>query len=144
MKKKIVLIRTIAIIGTIISWFPILAPVVLSLILCITDRYLRIDYLMPAELFPVAVFSGALLVLASFLAKSNRRIIGWGLVIEVIMLIGAQMLAVVTGLASGSTAPGNWQSTLVIILLGLYLLALIIVGVGGIRLVYDVYRSNQS
>ena len=92
-------------------WFPILAPVLLSMAVAIQGRMFRFDYLMPAELFPVALVGGCLLIWAALRARSRRRLIGWGLGIASSMLVGGQALAVVTGLASGESEPaGGWAS----------------------------------
>ena len=67
---------------------------------------------MPAELFPVVLVGGGLLVWAAIRAGLRRGIIGWGLAAAVGFLIVSMALAMVTGLASGETgrAAGNGRS----------------------------------
>ena len=98
----------------------------------------RFDYLMPAELFPAALVGGGLLMWAALRARSRRGIIGWGLGIAVGSLVGGQALAVATGLASGETEPTGWQWALVLASLGVYSLALVVIGVGGVLLLRDL------
>jgi hypothetical protein len=62
MEKKDVLTKILAIVGTVLVWIPILAPVVFSVIRFIAQRRFRFDYLMPAELFPAALVGGGLLL----------------------------------------------------------------------------------
>jgi hypothetical protein len=58
MEKKGGVTIILAILGTVLVWFPILAPVLLSVAAIIKERPFRFDYLMPAELFPAALVGG--------------------------------------------------------------------------------------
>jgi hypothetical protein len=102
------------------------------------------DYLIPAELFPVFLGGGLLLLWAAIRAKRYQMWIGVGLGAAVIFLVAGQGIAVATGLASGATRPGGWQSTVVLGAIILYDLAVITVGVGGIRLIRSVFGSESS
>jgi hypothetical protein len=144
MEKKGVLTKILAIAGTVLVWFPILAPVLLSVAVIITRRMFRFDYLMPAELFPVALAGGLLLIWAALRARSRQRLIGWGLVIAAGLLVGGQALAVVTGLASGETEPVGLWWALVLASLVIYTLALVDMGVGGVLLLRDLFRTSRS
>jgi hypothetical protein len=53
-------------------------------------------------------------------------------------------LAVVTGLASGETEIGGWQSVLGFGFIALYILAVISLGVGGILLIRDLVKLSTS
>jgi len=144
MNRKGVLTKILAIAGTALVWFPILAPVLLSAAVIIQERLFRFDYLMPAELFPVALVGGGLLIWAALRARSRRGLIGWGLGIAVSLLVGGQALAVVTGLASGETEPGGWWWALVLALIVVYSLALVVIGVGGVLLLRDLFKTPRS
>ena len=144
MKKADNLTRVLAIVGSILVWFPILAPVILALSSFVTRHIFRFDYLMPAELFLFALAGGGLLVWAAFRARMYRRIISWSLGITVGMLVLSQVLAVITGLASGTTEPAGWRWMLVLGSLGIFLLALVLLGVGGVLLVHKLTKSSQS
>lgn len=142
MKKKDILTKTLAIVGTMDVWFPILAPIVLSVIGFAARHEVHFDYLIPAELFPFALVGGGLLMWAALRARAYRAIIGWGLGGAAGMLVGGQVLAVVTGLASGETEPSGWQWTLVTASLIVYSLALVAIGIGGVLLVRDLFRAS--
>ncbi len=145
MGKRDILTKILAIAGTALVWLPILMPVMFSLWRWIQAGKFRLDYLMPAELFPIALSGAGLLLWAALRARSNRRLIGWGLVISAGLLIGGQILAVVTGLASGETEPGGWQWALVLATLLIYSLALVVIGIGGVRLLSSLFRpANPS
>ena len=144
MEKKDILTKVLAIIGTALVWFPILAPVVVSVIAFMAERMFRFDYLMPAELFPAALAGGGLLMWAALWAHSRRGIIGWGLGAAVGLLVGGQVLAVATGLASGDTEPVGWRWALVLASLAAYSLALVAIGTGGVLLVRDLFKPPQK
>ncbi|MBI5963440.1 MAG: hypothetical protein HY863_08205 [Chloroflexi bacterium] len=140
MEKKNVFTKILAVIGTILIWLPVLAPIILAVGSLILAGMFRLDYLMPAELFPVALLGGLLLFWASLRAHSHRKLIGWGLLIAVILLFGGQGLAVVTGLASGETEPTPLLVALVLTPIIIYALALAAVGVGGVQLSRDLFK----
>jgi hypothetical protein len=142
MKKINVFTKILAIAGTVLVWFPILAPILLSVVFMITNHIFRFDYLMPAELFLFALVGGGLLIWAALRARSRQRIIGWGLGIAAGMLVSGQVLAVVTGLASGETEPVGWRLVLVLASLVIYSLALVASGVGGILLLRDLFKKS--
>lgn len=143
MEKKGVLTKILAIAGTVLVWFPILAPVLLSVAVIIKERMFRFDYLMPAELFPAILAGGGLLIWAALRARSRRGIIGWGLGSAVGLLVGGQALAVVTGLASGETEPAGWWWALVLASIVVYSLALVVIGVGGVLLLRDLFKPSR-
>ena len=53
------------------------------------------------------------------------------------------MLAVVTGLASGETEPAGWWWALVLASIVVYALVLIAIGIGGLLLLRDLFRTPQ-
>ena len=141
MEREGVFTKILAIVGTVLVWFPILAPILLSVAVIIKGRVFRFDYLMPAELFPAVLVGGCLLIWAALRARSRRRLIGWGLGIAGSSLVGGQVLAVVTGLASGETEPAGWRWALVLASLVVYSLALVVIGVGGLLLLRDLSKT---
>jgi hypothetical protein len=144
MENKGTLTKILAIAGTILVWLPLLAPIIFSTVLFARAQVFRFDYLMPAELFPVALGGGLLLLWTAIRARSHRAVIGWGLAIAVGLLFGSQALAVVTGLASGETEATGWPWALVLGSLIVYILALILVGVGGVLLLRDLYKPIKE
>ena len=140
MKKKSVFTNSLAIAGTILVWFPILAPILLSAAGLIANHRFRFDYLMPAEFFPYAFGGGGLLIWAALRAHSRIKLIGWGLGIAAGLLVGGQTLAVVSGLASGEADPTGVWWILVLASFIIYSLAVIVMGTGGVLLVSDLYK----
>ena len=76
MEQKNIFTKILAVIGLVLVWFPLLSPIVFSVVVFSKDRIPRFDYLMPAELFPAALIGGGLLVWASTRARSHRALIG--------------------------------------------------------------------
>ena len=143
MNRKDVLTRLLAVVGTVLVWTPILFAVLTSVAGTISRRMFRFDYLMPAELFPIAFVGALLLLWAALRARSHQRLIGWGFGGAVAFLGGGQLYAVVSGLASGATEPTGWAWALVMTSIALYSLALVVTGVAGILLVKKVHSPGK-
>ena len=144
MEKNGVFTKILAIGGVVLVWLPLLAPILFSLARLLEGGMFRFDYLMPAELFPFALAGDALLVWAALRARARVKLIAWGLGGAIVLLGGSQALAVVSGLANGTTDPGGWAWALVIGALAAYIMALLAVGIGGGMLVRDVYKKKLT
>jgi hypothetical protein len=142
MAKKDAFTKILAIAGTALVWLPILTPIFFTAVFLLAKHVFRFDFLMPAELFLVALAGGMLLIWAAIRARSPRGLVGWSLGVAGLCLVGGQALGVVTGLASGKTSPGGWQWALVLASLLVYTLALVAIGVGGVVLLRDVFRPS--
>jgi hypothetical protein len=140
MEKKNGLTKILAIVGTVLVWFPIIAPILFSVVSLIADGRFRFDYLMPAELFMFFFVGGGLLVLAALRARLHLKLIAWAVGIAVFMLFAGQGLAMVTGLASGANEAEGWRFALVLGSIILFDLAIIVTGVGGILLWRDLFK----
>ncbi len=143
MGNRNLLTKMLALIGTVLVWLPIVAPVFFSAVRLVQARRFLLDYLMPAELFLLVLVGGGLLIWAAIRARSQRALIGWGLGGAVLLLFGGQALAVATGLASGETEPTGWPWALVMGSISAYSLAVMVIGVGGARLVRDLFTSRS-
>ncbi len=143
MENKGTLTKVLAVAGTIFVWLPILAPILFSGALLIRAHMLRVDYLMPAELGLFAFGGGILLLVAAIRARSQVKLIGWGLGTALVMMAGVMVIPMVTGLADGSTPIGGWEWMLVLGILALYTAAVIAVGVGGVLLLRDLFKHGR-
>ena len=139
MEDKGVLTKILAVAGTVLVWLPIVFTVLTGIIGTIASRVVRFDYLMPAELLPVVLVGGVLLLRAAYRARSQMRPIGWSLGAAVIFLFGGQTIAVVTGLASGAREATGWPFVLALGSIVLYTLAVIKTGIAGVSLVRKLY-----
>ena len=130
MEKKDALAKGPAMIGTVLVWIPVLAPVILGFISLAMDGIYRFDYLMPAELGIMVFIGGALLLWGAFRARSRQGIVIWAFSIAAI--------AVIVLITFGDVVPGSWEWMVVIGLLISYSLAIVAMGIGGIFLLRDL------
>ncbi len=142
--NKMLLTKILAVTGTILVWAPILLTVLTAIVGTIADRKLRLDYLMPAELFPVAFIGALLLLWAAFRAHTKQKLIGWGLGAAIFFLISSQGIAVVSGLASGAAEPTGWVWVLALCCIALYTLATIIIGITGLSFIREISTIRKS
>ena len=91
MENRRILTKTLATLGTVLVWIPLLFTVVTSVIRTISTHILRFDYLMPAELFPIALVGALLLLWAAQRAHSKQNLLV-GLVGCVSFSFGGQLL----------------------------------------------------
>ncbi|HOJ11485.1 MAG TPA: hypothetical protein PK733_12960 [Clostridiales bacterium] len=139
MKKKDIFTKVLAIAGTVLVWLPILFTILTSVIGTISAHIFRFDYLMPAELFPIALIGALLLIWAAKRAHLHWKLITWSLGAMVTFLVGGQVIAVISGLASGAIEPAGWVWALVVTSIALYSLTLIVVCIAGVLLVKKLY-----
>ena len=144
MDHKNILTKVLAITGTVLVWFPILAPILLSAIPLIVEHSLLFDYLMPMELFLFALAGSALLLWATLRAHSRVKFIVWGIGIAIFMFLELQWFAEVTGMASGETEPVGWMWGIVIASLVAHAVGIILVGTGGALLLRDLFKRRLS
>ena len=102
-----------------------------------------LDYLMPAELFPLVLVGGLLLLWASLRMRTHRRLIAWAFGAAVVLPWVGQGIAVLTGLANGETEATGWRWALVIGFIMAYNLAVIVLGVGGILLLRRLFKAAE-
>lgn len=134
------LTRTLAIVGTILAWVPLLAPVAFSAAAFFAGGRPRLDYLMPAELFPLAFAGSGTLLWAAIRSRACVVPVAAGLATAAVSLAGGQAYAVFSGLASGATPPAGVPWVIVLASLGLYTLAVLWVGVIGLLLLRSLFR----
>lgn len=144
MEKKNISSKILAVSGSALTWFPVLAPIFFSMSRLGSGKIFNFDWLMPAELFPSAIAGGGLLIAAAMISRLHRKIIFRSFGIMILLLVGGQIIAVVTGLASGETEPNGWQWGIVIGTLAGYCLSLITMGIGGIILIHDLFLPPVS
>jgi hypothetical protein len=133
MDKKDALSKILAIVGTVLVWIPILAPIVLGFVSLGMDGIYRFDYLMPAELGILAFVGGAMLLWAAIRSKRRLGIIAWG------FGIAAGSISIL--IAFGDVVPGSLEWAIVVGLLIAYSLAIVVIGIGGILLWMDMFRK---
>jgi len=134
--KKGVLSKILTVFGTILVWFPILAPLLLGFISLGVDGMYRLDYLMPAELGILVFAGGALLIWSAIRTGLRRSIILWG--------FGLAAGSITILIAFGDVVPGSLEWAIVVGLLVTYILAIMVMGIGGVLLWRDLFSQNSK
>jgi hypothetical protein len=144
MEKKNGLTKFLAIAGTVLVWFPLLAPVVFAILSLIADGRFRFDYLMPAEL-GLSFLAGAILLFwAAFRARARVKWIIWSLGIGLLFLLLTPWLSVLTGISSGEQPASGWRMAVFMAAYIAYILALLSTGMGGLLLLRDLFRPVRT
>lgn len=131
-----------SVIGTVLLWIPIALTIVTSIAGSIFAGKLLMDYLMPAELFFLVLAGWILLIIGSGLSGRWKIPVVVTGAAALALLFGAQMIAVVSGLASGDIPAEGMIWYLVLGMLVLYDLLVIVLGIIGIRLSYVVKKGE--
>ena len=79
MENRGVFTKILAVVGTELVWFLILATFLSAADPLIAEHIFPFNRLMPAELFPVALPGGCLLLWAALRARLRRGLVGWSL-----------------------------------------------------------------
>lgn len=133
-EKKNILTKLLAATGTVLVSIPLLAPFLFSIIFFLRSGQFHFDYLMPAELFPLVLVGGGLLLWGAIRAHTQVKLIGWGYGLAICLLFASQALAVATGLASGETEMSSpWMAVVMGGIAG-YTLMVILLVIGGFLL----------
>jgi undecaprenyl pyrophosphate phosphatase UppP len=142
--NRYLLTKSMVILGVSLTWFPILATLVIAVIGSISEQSFRLDFMMPAELGLFSILGTGLLLWAAIRLRSMIKPIAWSLALMIILLLGSQALAVASGLASGERPPSDPMFYLVTAMLTLYSLILVIPAILGARLLPETFKTDQQ
>lgn len=144
MKRHDALTKALALAGTLALGATLLAPLLLGLRPTPVGIRFRLDWLMPAELFPLALIGGVLLVVAAVRAHRRKPLISWSAVSALAFFVALNAVPMLTGLASGAREPTGlpWFATLAA--LAAYVASLAVMVVGGIMLTMDVFGHKDA
>lgn len=136
-------LRVLTITGTFLAAFTILAPLLLAVSHWVSARRWLLDYLMPAELFPVYALGALLLIIAALGARAKRIWILGSAAAAVAFFFGMQSIAVLTGMASGRMSAAGWEHRAVIAALAGYVLCVLLGVLGGLALLAELGRKRM-
>ncbi len=122
-RRRVETARVLALFGTVLTAFPLAAPLVLALVSWVASRRATVDYLMPGELFVVVLLGGVALVIAALLGRRLRAPV-------VIVLVAAALLLVVVDLVA-AFAPAPARTPAVATVYALYVAAVLVMAVLG-------------
>lgn len=139
--KRDKLTKILAIIGTVLLWAPFAFMVITSIVGSIASGAFHMDYLIPAELFPVVIIGGAILIWVSLRSKLMRKSIIIDFIVAVASFFAVQAIAVLSGLAYNLAAVGGFFWGLIIAVLVLYILAALGLAIGGTLLIRKLRKE---
>lgn len=141
---RLLVARILAVVGVVLTAIPLVAPLVLGAIVSILSGVPRLDYLMPGELFPLAVAGGVLLVVAAFLLRRRRVLAGVIAGAMVLLFVAVGIAAGLTGLASGAHPADGWRLGLVATVYVGYVAAVAALVVCGVCLAVGAFRTPRG
>jgi len=142
MGKKPRLTRILAITGTVSLALPLLFMLVTSLIGSIRRGRFLMDYFIPAEMFPLVLVGAGLLIWAAVRARIYLKPIGWTTGVALAGLVFSQVIAVLTGLASGERKAEGFLFGSVIAIYAIYVVGIIVIFIFGMKLSGNLFRIN--
>lgn len=134
MQNKTYWVRVMIAAGIMIVLSPLLIMVLASAIHLFRSGFLVFDYLLPAELFPLVLIGGLLLLAVSLSQKMEQRLVGLGLAIPVLSLMLLIGYARLSGMDSSPDGPGTVQRVMIGLLMATYIAGLIVLAWGGIKM----------
>ncbi|MBO8160755.1 MAG: hypothetical protein H0Z24_03885 [Thermosipho sp. (in: Bacteria)] len=103
---------------SIISTFPIIVPVFLTMVVLITKGMFLYDYMMPAELFLFTILGGFGVLLIGWINKQSMKklkLLLIFLILSIINFLTAMAYSILTGLAHGDTEPVGIHFIMIVI-----------------------------
>jgi len=144
LEKNNLFTKILVIVGNILIWIPLVLPFIFLIGAWVQSGSALFDFLIPAELFPATLIGALLLLWVSVRIKKRLAPVGWGAAFAILMLITGQVVASVSGLASGEAEQNGavWFIALGSIIL--FDLALVFVGIHGILLLKDLIKDSRN
>lgn len=143
-KQKNALVKIFAISGTVMLWAPILFMFLTAIFGSIARKMLLFDYLMLAEMFPIVALGLVLLIFTTLLTRTFRKWFGWGSVAALVTLVAGNMIAVASGLASGTTSESGPYFAVVITSIIIFNVLVVALAILAIVLVRRVFQKKQE
>lgn len=144
MKKNSVFTRILAIVGIVLTWFPIFVAILIFVTVIFRDHEFHFDYLMPLELFFVSLAGGCLLVLASLISRSYQRLVLWGFALVIALRILVEANVYIRAAISDGNEPAEWMNTLIVIVCNVYTVSVVFLGFAGVLLATNLFRQPKK
>ena len=143
MNTRMLAAKITAIAGSVLLLFPVAFMLVISIPGSIMRGSFIMDFLIPAEL-GLFVLIGALLLLAgAILGKRQVKLVALGIGLLALTIVGGQLLAMASGLATSTDAEPEGLAFLVIIgSIILYDIFMVLLSIVGVRLSISLFRKE--
>ncbi|PKM41250.1 MAG: hypothetical protein CVV04_01995 [Firmicutes bacterium HGW-Firmicutes-9] len=143
-KQKNALIKIFAISGTVMLWAPILFMFITAIFGSIARKTLLFDYLMLAEMFPIVALGLVLLIFTTLLTRTFRKWFGWGSVSALVALVAGNLVAVASGLASGTASESGGYFMIVIVSIVVFNILVVALAILAIMLLRRIFQKKQE
>jgi hypothetical protein len=143
MKNKNLLSKILAIAAAALLLLPILFMLFTGIAGSIMSKEWRMDYMLPAELFPFVLAGIAALLWACIRERYLIKPIAWTVGAGLFLVVGCQLFAVVTGLASGRVETPGLIAVVIAALIG-YDLCVALLGYFAIRLTIHTFSKKAD
>ena len=139
------LTKILAVIGTILMYFSILTPILVSIQRSTIWRKFMYDYQMSSELIPTALIGGAILLWAALRSHSRQKFIGYGISMAMSFPIMLGLIKIkIIGWNLYRGTPVGITPILLIATFYIYEVALITLGIGGMLILRDLFKKPES
>lgn len=142
MHRRNSITKNLAVAGSVFVWLPIAIAVVMSILGSVTDGRFRFYFLLPAELFPVELIGGGLVLWSAQRAGLHQKLASRSAISAIYLLLNGLGVAVATGITAGKVAAAGWVWALIIALVGAYSLAVMAMGFAGILIIRDLSQCS--
>jgi hypothetical protein len=132
MKFKEQALRIATLLGTFLLLAPIIFMLILSIFPLVKEGKLLIDFLIPLEVFPIVLAGTGILTLIACKTNIYKKRICSMAILLVIMFVGGQYIAVLTGIADGGTPATGWPLIIVFTSIIIFDVLTVIIGIHGI------------
>jgi hypothetical protein len=143
MGKHDALTKTLAVVGTTLLVLPLVAPLVLGLGLLGGPMGYRVDYLMPFEVYPIALVGMALVLWASIRAHARTKAVGAAIAVMLGGFALAAVAAQVTGIANSEEELEAWRYAVTIGFAAMSLLGQAALAAIGALIARDSIRASH-
>lgn len=142
MKIKIIWAKILAIGGEILTGLPILFPLAVSFPTLFRSGRVNFDYLFPAEMFPIVLLGGIMLLVSTILVRTHIKWIAWTFGAVVLTLAALMIVPIVTGLDNSIEQPAGNLMLILQGIVALHWLAIIALVIGGIILIVALFKKK--
>lgn len=142
MKGKKLFSLVLAILGTLLAWLPGGAVLLFDVFQWVRSGTARVDYLLPAEAFPVILAGFILMLWVALREKLMVKPLAWTFGAAIAAVLIGMLVAKLSGLADGLIEPqGFWWSVMLGMIL-LYDLAVTVLGFMGFWLIGGIIKKK--
>lgn len=136
--------RVLSVAGVVLVGIPLAIPLATSVAALIARAGFHLDVLAVGEFVVVAAVGGVLVFAAALILRARRMLAGVLLAAMLLSFLGVDLLALLTGLATGEAEAGGWRLIVVLGCYALYVVSVVGLFVAGILVCRDAFRRRRG